>query len=188
MTESTPLQIRPLTGVDPVTTLIDVAKRRSPYRFFTPNQLVAARITELRRQYGWTQAELATRLERTLGQRWSIAVVSAAERSVTGSRVREFSADELVALARAFDVPIGSLFLMTTGDPWARVQVADQADGLSANQMFAIAMGGSDAQVSRRAMELAKRTMKLATEMLENVGEDDRIVLSPLVPEEEATK
>lgn len=43
---------------------------------------------------------------RTLGQRWSRATFSAAERSVDGQRVRQFDADEIVALARAFDLPI----------------------------------------------------------------------------------
>jgi hypothetical protein len=45
------------------------------------------------------------------GKQWSETMVAHAERSVTGSRVREFTADDLVTLARAFDVPV--LYFLT---------------------------------------------------------------------------
>ena len=41
-----------------------------------------------------------------LGTRWSKASFSAAERSVDGQRVRQFSADEIVAFARGFRLPV----------------------------------------------------------------------------------
>jgi transcriptional regulator with XRE-family HTH domain len=59
-----------------------------------------------------TQERAAELLEPYLGRRWSKATFSAAERSAAeGTRAREFSADELLAFARAFDVPVSYFFL-----------------------------------------------------------------------------
>ena len=71
----------------------------------TPNQVVAYNLRCARELRGWTQEEAASRLERHVGKRWSLATWSAAERSVTGDRVRQFDADELVAFAQTFDLP-----------------------------------------------------------------------------------
>jgi len=48
-------------------------------------------------------------------------MVAHAERSVTGNRVREFTADDLVTLARAFDVPV--LYFLTPPPTGIFVQV-----------------------------------------------------------------
>jgi transcriptional regulator with XRE-family HTH domain len=71
------------------------------------NQRVAARLREARKLRGWTQEEAAAQLEPHLGERWSVAVFSAAERSVAGKRVRQFTADDIAAFAAAFDLPPG---------------------------------------------------------------------------------
>ena len=55
----------------------------------------------------WTQDEAAEAVAPYLGTRLSAASWSAAERSVEAVRIREFNADELLALARGFGVPIG---------------------------------------------------------------------------------
>ena len=60
---------------------------------------------------GTRTAECADRLAGQLGERWSAATWSAAERSITGKRIKQFSVDELWALARAFNVSIP--FLLT---------------------------------------------------------------------------
>ena len=52
-----------------------------------------------------------------LGFRWSKANFSAAERSVDGQRVRQFDADEIVAFARTFDLPVSWFFMPPP--PWA---------------------------------------------------------------------
>jgi hypothetical protein len=65
---------------------------------------------------GWTQEQAAERLTPYLGERWSKATYSAAERSVDGVRIRQFTADDLHAFSRAFDLPM-TLFL--TPPPWA---------------------------------------------------------------------
>ena len=77
----------------------------------TPNQIVAFNLAQARMWKGWTQEEAAEQLEPYLGTRWSKASFSAAERSVDGRRVRQFSADELVAFSRCFGVPVGFFFL-----------------------------------------------------------------------------
>lgn len=78
---------------------------------FTPNQVVASNLTRLRHCRGLTQAEAARLLSGVAAKAWSEAMVAHAERSVTGNRIREFTADDLVALARAFDVPV--LYFLT---------------------------------------------------------------------------
>ncbi len=77
----------------------------------TPNQLVGYNLWCARQERGWTQAQAAEALEPHLGVRWTVAQVSAAERSVDGTRVRQFTADDLVAFAQAFDVPITYFFI-----------------------------------------------------------------------------
>jgi hypothetical protein len=76
-------------------------------RTFTPNQVVAYNMWRGRLLRDWTQDEAAEAVAPYLGTRLSAASWSAAERSVEGVRVREFNADELLALARGFGVPIG---------------------------------------------------------------------------------
>ncbi len=79
-----------------------------PVRVLTVNQVVAYNITRARQRTGKTQRELAESLTRLTGRRWSNVTVSAAERSFdpTVGRVRQFDADELIALARAFGMPL----------------------------------------------------------------------------------
>lgn len=77
----------------------------------TPNQIVAFNLAEARLWRDWTQEEAAEALEPYLGVRWSKGSFSAAERSVDGGRVRQFTADEIVAFARAFDFPVSWFFL-----------------------------------------------------------------------------
>jgi transcriptional regulator with XRE-family HTH domain len=75
------------------------------------NQLVAYNLARIRKALGLSQDEAAGRLEPYLGVRWSKAVYSAAERSYDGKRVRQFTADDLVAMSLAFGVPV-SYFLL----------------------------------------------------------------------------
>jgi hypothetical protein len=77
-----------------------------PVNRMTPNQIVAWNLRQARLLHGWTQERAAKELEPYLGERWSKASFSAAERSYAGERVRQFTADDLYAFARAFDLPI----------------------------------------------------------------------------------
>lgn len=87
------------------------------YFGLTPNQVVAYNLAQARLLKGWTQDQAADALEPYLGSRWSKANYSAAERSVDGNRVRNFDADEIVAFARGFELPITWFFLPPP--PWA---------------------------------------------------------------------
>jgi hypothetical protein len=77
----------------------------------TANQIVAYNLHRARDLRELTQDQAAARLEPFLGVRWSRASFSAAERSTESGRTREFTADEILAFARAFDLPVTWFFL-----------------------------------------------------------------------------
>jgi hypothetical protein len=87
------------------------------YFGLSPNQVVAYNLAQARLLRGWTQDQAADALEPHIGTRWSKATFSAAERSMDGERVRQFDADEIVAFARTFDLPVSWFFLPPP--PWA---------------------------------------------------------------------
>jgi transcriptional regulator with XRE-family HTH domain len=87
------------------------------YFELTPNQVVAYNLAQARLEKGWTQDEACEALAPYLGTRWSKANYSAAERSVDGTRIRQFDADEIVAFARGFDLPVSWFFLPPP--PWS---------------------------------------------------------------------
>jgi len=90
---------------------------RAAFLGFTANQVVAFNLIQAREWRDWTQEEAATALEPYLGVRWSKATFSQAERSVAGRFVRNFTADEIVAFARAFELPVTWFFMPPP--PWA---------------------------------------------------------------------
>lgn len=75
-------------------------------RRLTPNQIVALNLARVREELGWSQPQAAAALEPFLGVLWSRASYSVVERSVDGARIKQFSADELLAISRCFDRPI----------------------------------------------------------------------------------
>lgn len=81
-----------------------------PGRPVTVNQIVAWNLAYWRKVAGLTQDQLGERLG------WSKVVVSAAERSWEGKRVRNFTADDLVNIAAALELPITALLLPPTDD------------------------------------------------------------------------
>ncbi len=70
------------------------------------NQVVAYNVREARLLRGWTQDDLADRLEPYLGQRITQASVSSIERAWEGERRREFDAHELLVFSVIFELPI----------------------------------------------------------------------------------
>lgn len=77
----------------------------------TPNQIVALNVAKARALRGWTQEQAAEQLAPYLGAKLSGASFSALERSAWKvDRIKQFTADELLALSRAFDLPIGFFF------------------------------------------------------------------------------
>jgi len=89
---------------------------RAPFLGLTANQVVAFNLTQAREWRDWTQEDAATALEPYLGVRWSKATFSQAERSVAGRFIRNFTADEIVAFARAFELPVTWFFMPPP--PW----------------------------------------------------------------------
>ena len=77
----------------------------------TPNQIVAFNLRRARRLHGWRQDKAAEQLAPFLGKHWSNASFSAAEKSVEHpERIKVFSADEIVAFAAAFELPVAYFF------------------------------------------------------------------------------
>jgi len=117
-------------------------KRARAHPAWTPNQIVAHNISKARLFRGWTQDQAAEACESYLGTRLSPASWSALERSVDGGRIREITADELVAFARAFDLPIG--FFLTPPSVWDNHVVATPdagPEGLEPVELFDVVIG-----------------------------------------------
>ncbi len=126
--------------------MLPVPRKKQPATpAWTPNQIVAHNIAKARLLRGWTQDQAAEACEPYLGTRLSTASWSALERSVDGTRIRQIDADELVAFARAFDLPIG--FFLTPPSAWDShvVAVPDAGpDGLEPVELFDVVIGTPD--------------------------------------------
>lgn len=121
----------------------------------TPNQLVGYNLACARRERGWTQAQAAEALEPHLGVRWTVAQVSAAERSVDGTRVRQFTADDIVAFAQAFEVPISYFFVPPRPHAlWTKVKPDASRDQL--NRTMAVMIDLICGDPNEGAVRLAK--------------------------------
>jgi transcriptional regulator with XRE-family HTH domain len=118
------------------------------------NSLVASNVTIARALRGMTQEQLGKRLETVTGRPWSKATVSALERSADGVRVRQFDADDLVAIAHVLDVPLLLLFLPSSpefhpNERYAPHPVSEEAvpiaDEWTAAELARVLIGAGDA-------------------------------------------
>jgi hypothetical protein len=103
------------------------------------NEIVAynfRRACELR---GLTQDEAALALEPFLGQRLPQASISAIERAYGGDRRREFDAQEILAFAAAFDLPLMWFFLPPLDDSRRLDRTSDRVQ-----ELYTLAMGRED--------------------------------------------
>ena len=64
----------------------------------TASSTIARPELRARMMRGWTQEQAAEKLAPYMEEKWSKATLSAAERSVAGSRIRRFTADQIVAI------------------------------------------------------------------------------------------
>lgn len=88
---------------------------------YTPNQVVAYNLRQARVLRGWTQEEAAEKLAPHLGEKWSAASYSLAERSTERpERVRHFSADDITAFCLTFELPILWFFFPPEADAVGR--------------------------------------------------------------------
>lgn len=83
-------------------------------------------------------APQAERLEPFLGERWSKATFSAAERSITGDRIREFTADDIHAFAMAFVVPLTYFLMPPAGSTVFTPGGAETPAGAFVEALFAV--------------------------------------------------
>lgn len=112
-------------------------------RRWTPSQVVAHNVTRARELRDLTQVEVAERLSRFTGSNWSQATVAQAEGSVSGQRVRQFTANELVALARTFDLPV-LFFFLPPDDGSGRLMTDDAKGGLPWEYLVVLLLGHRD--------------------------------------------
>ncbi len=97
-------------------------------RTMTPNQIVAYNVAKARALRGWTQDQAADALAPYLGAKLSGPSFSSLERSAwTVHRIKQFSADDLLALSRGFDLPIGFFFTPPPPDFDAGLYAPDAA-------------------------------------------------------------
>jgi hypothetical protein len=149
-------------------------------KVLTANQLVALNLAQMRRQWGFTQAGFCEALEPYLGTRWSPAVLSAAERSVDGKRVREFSANEIIAIARVFQKPAAQL--LKPPDDTIGLATPDHPDGLAQKEVTMLT-GPLDEETSRKyfeplpdlvkTLESARRILELANKAKAAAGPEE---------------
>lgn len=96
--------------------------------------LVSYNLVRARELRGYTQAQAAEKISVALGKTWSVAIYAAAERSHRSTRVKEFSADELVALSQVFGVPLTWWFLPT--GPSSHLKLRNAEREISGDQML----------------------------------------------------
>ncbi|MDA8302127.1 MAG: hypothetical protein M0005_11460 [Actinomycetota bacterium] len=120
----------------------------------TPDQLVAYNLAAARHLRGWTQTHAADMLSFIGPGQWSKVTLSAAETSVNGRRVRQFSATDLAQFSSTFDLPLiwwllppgphddieivtGPAALSYEPDKWLRVLFGDPANPAVAERLSA---------------------------------------------------
>lgn len=160
------------------------------------NEIVAYNFRRARELRGWTQEQAAAALEPHLGVRLRQAAVSSIEGAYGGDRRREFDAQELLAFACGFDLPLVWFFLPPPGDHrrlegtsetvselWLlTVGRADQLDGLRDRfRELGHAEPGSDDEILQRVTgrptdrqlgDYPTRRRELLLAMLERHGDD----------------
>ena len=124
--------------------MIGVARRKSNPDAWTPNQIVAYRVAQARFMRGWTQEHAAKELEPYLGQKLSPASFSAIERSFAGGRIRQFNADEILALARGFRLPIGWFFTPPPVMDGIGIETPDEPEGFEPLLLIDALLGNDD--------------------------------------------
>lgn len=103
------------------------------------NEVIAYNFRRARELRGLTQDEAAVALERFLGVRLTQASISALERSYGGDKRREFDAQQILAYACAFDVPLMWFFLPPPKDARRLEGTSDRV-----NELYTLALGRED--------------------------------------------
>lgn len=135
--------------------------RRKPQQSDDPNaidanQVVAYNFRRARELRNWTQDYTAAALAQYLGTELKKTSISAIERSVESERRRVFTAQEIVAYALTFDVPL-IWFFIPPGDPGLRMAGPHP---MQAFDLWPLTMGNDRQmeEVRERLVELAEHS------------------------------
>lgn len=143
-----------------------------------PNRLIGLNLRRARQMRGLSQAEAAELLEPYLGARWSGSTFSVAETSLSGRRVRDFSADEVAAFAKAFQLPVGFFFLpLPAEQAEGRVPTVEDLDvalvNLEAVEQRLVELFAAHPELAaeyRTALEQRAQTRAVAEQALQGLG------------------
>ncbi len=142
------------------------------------NEVVAYNFRQARELRGWTQDEAAIALEPLLGQRLPQASISAIERAYEGDRRREFDAQEILAFALAFNLPLVWFFLPPPGDHRTLERTTNIV-----SELYGVVFGREDqlgpfttAYVSSASTSLAKLTKQSRTSLARQAGSARRAI------------
>jgi transcriptional regulator with XRE-family HTH domain len=125
----------------------------------SPNQILAWNLQQLREARGWSQDETAHLLEPYLGYKMSRQALCEWEKSILGNKIHRFDADEITALARLFEIPIGVLFgppsyfkgrVVVNGKP-GKPKAKVRSTPLTPIEMLGIALPKRDERLQRAA-------------------------------------
>ena len=115
----------------------------------SPDDVVSNNLRRARELRGWTQPEAAQRISRYLGREWSQQVYGDAERAYRGKRVKNFSAEEIVAFCRAFRLPVVWFYLPP--DPWTAIvpkgAAVDSEAALTSDELLSLIFPRLDDQM-----------------------------------------
>lgn len=103
------------------------------------NEVVAYNFRRARELRGLTQPQAAAALEPFLGALLPQASISAIETSWATGKRREFDAQEILAFARAFDLPLLWFFLPQPGDTRRLGRTSDRV-----NELYRLVLGRED--------------------------------------------
>ncbi len=103
------------------------------------NEVIAYNFRRARELRHLTQPEAAAALEPFIGQLLPQASISAIERSYGGDKHREFDAQEILAFACAFDLPLLWFLLPPPGDSRRLQGTSDRI-----NELYRLALGRED--------------------------------------------
>ena len=158
--------------MEPGSTLPQGQRANLPVRRVTINSIAALNMAFFRKAAGLTQEELGELLG------WGKSVVSTAERSWDAKRVRSFSAEDLITIAAALQIPLAALFLPPEDDGTAFRYVLDTpgseereaADLLT--YVFPAFQGESRVMNAYRKRVIAAGASRRAADLLDPTGHE----------------